>query len=128
MPEESLHGRGVFLPPHHLLSDGEIELLVRVFANLGVRKLRLTGGEPLLRPGFIELVKRISAIDGITDLALTTNGVLFKAIANGKALKSFPGLCGWINFGKLQVCRAPSAPAALYQATGNWSAYGKAHC
>ena len=76
MPEESLHGQGVFLPSHHLLSDGEIELLVRVFAGLGVHKLRLTGGEPLLRPGFVELVKRISSIEGITDLALTTNGVL----------------------------------------------------
>ena len=76
MPEESLNGRGVFLPPHHLLSDGEIELLVKVFAGLGVHKLRLTGGEPLLRPGFIELVKRISTIEGITDLALTTNAVL----------------------------------------------------
>jgi cyclic pyranopterin phosphate synthase len=76
MPEESLHGQGVFLPSHHLLSDGEIELVVRVFAKLGVHKVRLTGGEPLLRPGFVELVKRISAIEGISDLALTTNAVL----------------------------------------------------
>jgi cyclic pyranopterin phosphate synthase len=76
MPEESLHGQGVFLPPHHLLSDGEIELVVRVFAKLGVHKVRLTGGEPLLRPGFVELVNRISAIEGISDLALTTNAVL----------------------------------------------------
>jgi cyclic pyranopterin phosphate synthase len=76
MPEESLHARGVFLRPQYLLSDGEIELLVRVFARLGVHKVRLTGGEPLLRPGFVELVSRISAIDGITDLALTTNAVL----------------------------------------------------
>ena len=76
MPEESLHARGVFLRPQYLLSDGEIELLVRVFAGLGVHKVRLTGGEPLLRPGFVELVSRISAIEGITDLALTTNAVL----------------------------------------------------
>jgi len=81
MPEESLHGRGVFLPSHHLLSDGEIELMVRVFNSLGVHKVRLTGGEPLLRPGFVELVSRISAIDGITDLALTTNGVLLPRYA-----------------------------------------------
>ena len=53
MPEESLHGKGVFLPSHHLLSDGEIELLVRAFADLGVHKVRLTGGEPLLRPGLL---------------------------------------------------------------------------
>jgi cyclic pyranopterin phosphate synthase len=76
MPEESLHARGVFLRPHYLLSDGEIELLVRVFARLGVHKVRLTGGEPLLRPGFVELVSRISSVEGITDLALTTNAVL----------------------------------------------------
>jgi cyclic pyranopterin phosphate synthase len=81
MPVESLHGRGVFLPSHHLLSDGEIEMLVRVFTRLGVHKVRLTGGEPLLRPGFVELVSRISAIDGITDLALTTNGVLLPKLA-----------------------------------------------
>jgi cyclic pyranopterin phosphate synthase len=76
MPEESLHARGVFLRPQFLLSDGEIELLVRVFAGLGVHKVRLTGGEPLLRPGFVELVSRISSVKGITDLALTTNAVL----------------------------------------------------
>lgn len=85
MPEESLHGRGVFLPSHHLLSDGEIELIVRVFKSLGVHKVRLTGGEPLLRPGFVELVSRISAIEGITDLALTTNAVLLPRYA--EALK-----------------------------------------
>ena len=76
MPEESLHAKGVFLRPHYLLSDGEIEMLVRVFVRLGVHKVRLTGGEPLLRPGFVELVSRISAIEGITDLALTTNAIL----------------------------------------------------
>ena len=76
MPEESLNGRGVFLPSHHLLSDAEIELLIRVFTGLGVHKVRLTGGEPLLRPGFVELVSRISAIEEITDLALTTKAVL----------------------------------------------------
>jgi len=76
MPEESLHARGVFLRPQYLLSDGEIELLVRVFAGLGVHKVRLTGGEPLLRPGFVELVGRIASIEGITDLALTTNAIL----------------------------------------------------
>ena len=86
MPEESLNGRGVFLPSHHLLSDAEIELVVRVFTGLGVHKIRLTGGEPLLRPGFVELVSRISAIEGITDLALTTNAVLLPR--NAAALKT----------------------------------------
>jgi len=76
MPEESLQGRGVFLPPQDLLSDGEIELLVRVFVSLGVENVRLTGGEPLLRPGFSELVSRIALINGLKDLAVTTNAVL----------------------------------------------------
>jgi GTP 3',8-cyclase len=58
------------------LSFDEIETLVRGFARLGVRKLRITGGEPLLRKGLPGLVARLAAIDGIEDLALTTNGSL----------------------------------------------------
>jgi cyclic pyranopterin phosphate synthase len=58
------------------LTFDEIETLVRGFARLGVRKLRLTGGEPLLRKGLPDLVARLSRIDGIDDLALTTNGSL----------------------------------------------------
>ena len=54
----------------------EIESLVRGFARVGVRKLRLTGGEPLLRKGLPQLVRRLAAIPGIDDLALTTNGSL----------------------------------------------------
>ena len=86
MPEESLHKRGIFLRPQYLLSDGEIEFLARVFASLGVQKLRLTGGEPLLRPGFVELVSRLSAIEGLSDVALTTNAILLPRHA--VALKS----------------------------------------
>lgn len=58
------------------LSFDEIETLVRGFVRLGVRKLRLTGGEPLLRKGLPALVARLAAIEGIDDLALTTNGSL----------------------------------------------------
>ena len=58
------------------LSFDEIETLVRGFARLGVRKLRMTGGEPLLRKGLPALVARLAAIEGIDDLALTTNGSL----------------------------------------------------
>jgi cyclic pyranopterin phosphate synthase len=58
------------------LSFDEIETLVRGFARLGVRKLRITGGEPLLRKGLPDLVARLAAIEGIEDLALTTNGSL----------------------------------------------------
>lgn len=63
------------------LSFDEIETLVRGFVRVGVRKLRLTGGEPLLRKRLPELVRRLSAIDGLEDLALTTNGSLLAAQA-----------------------------------------------
>ena len=60
------------------LSFDEIETLVRGFARLGVSKLRLTGGEPLLRKRLPELVARLARIPGIDDLALTTNGSLLR--------------------------------------------------
>ncbi len=63
------------------LSFDQIETLVRGFARLGVRKLRLTGGEPLLRKRLPELVARLAAIEGIDDLALTSNGSLLAAQA-----------------------------------------------
>ena len=58
------------------LSFDEIERLVRGFASVGVRKLRLTGGEPLLRKRLPELIARLAAVDGIDDIALTTNASL----------------------------------------------------
>lgn len=57
-----------------LLNDEEIITLIKVFRNLGINKIRLTGGEPLLRRGLIKLVSRISSIDGISVIGLTTNG------------------------------------------------------
>ncbi|MCM2336082.1 MAG: GTP 3',8-cyclase MoaA [Pseudomonas sp.] len=63
------------------LSFDEIETLVRAFVRLGVRKLRLTGGEPLLRKRLPELVARLARIDGLDDLALTTNGALLAPLA-----------------------------------------------
>ena len=81
MPQESLHGKGVFLPTGKLLNDSEIETLVRMFVRLGVHKLRLTGGEPLLRPGLPALIERLAAVDGIEDLAITTNAVLLPRLA-----------------------------------------------
>jgi cyclic pyranopterin phosphate synthase len=65
-----------FLPKSELLSFEEIARVARLFATLGVRKLRLTGGEPLLRVEIEKLVAMLAAIPGIEDLALTTNGVL----------------------------------------------------
>ncbi len=66
-----------WVPRAHLLSFEEIERVVRLAATLGITKIRLTGGEPLLRQQVEKLVARIAAIPGIEDLALTTNGFLF---------------------------------------------------
>ncbi|MEQ1511536.1 MAG: GTP 3',8-cyclase MoaA [Lysobacteraceae bacterium] len=63
------------------LSFDEIERLVRGFVRVGVRKLRITGGEPLLRKRLPELIARLAAIDGLDDIALTTNGSLLTAQA-----------------------------------------------
>jgi len=67
-----------WLPRSNILSYEEIERVARIAASLGVTKIRLTGGEPLLRRNVEELVKRIAAIPEIKDLALTTNGFHFQ--------------------------------------------------
>ena len=85
MPEDSLQGRGVFLPLVKLLTDHEIMDLVRAFVDLGVQKVRITGGEPLVRPGLPSLIGRLSAIEGLRDIALTTNGVLLPRLATDLA-------------------------------------------
>jgi cyclic pyranopterin phosphate synthase len=72
MPEEEY----VWLPQQDVLSFDELERLTGVFTSLGVNKIRLTGGEPLLRKDLPELVARLARNPHITDLALTTNGVL----------------------------------------------------
>jgi GTP 3',8-cyclase len=85
MPAEVFGPDHAFLPRRELLSFEEIERLVRLFAGLGVRKVRLTGGEPLLRRDLVDLVARVAAVDGIEDLALTTNGLLLPQHAAGLA-------------------------------------------
>ncbi|WP_274528897.1 GTP 3',8-cyclase MoaA [Paenibacillus piscarius] len=76
MPKEVFGDDYAFLPARELLSFGEITRLARLFVSLGVSKIRLTGGEPLMRPGLPELVAGLGAIPGVTDMGLTTNGVL----------------------------------------------------
>jgi GTP 3',8-cyclase len=76
MPEEM-----TFKPRDELLTDDELLVLARIAAELGVMKIRLTGGEPTVRPGLVDLVRRIAAIPGIRDLAMTTNGVLLARLA-----------------------------------------------
>lgn len=65
-----------FAEPEHWLSFDEIERLIRIFSELGVAKLRITGGEPLVRKNLSELVQSLSGIEGIDDLSLSTNAVL----------------------------------------------------
>jgi cyclic pyranopterin phosphate synthase len=72
MPETDVK----FQPREQLLSFEEIERFVSIAAKLGVRKIRVTGGEPLLRKNVSTLIEKLAAIEGIEDLALTTNGVL----------------------------------------------------
>jgi len=85
MPADSLQGRGVFLPLEKLLTDHEMVILVRAFVALGVRKLRITGGEPLLRPGLPALVEQLAGIRGLEEIALTTNGVMLTRLAEDLA-------------------------------------------
>src|SRR3989475_4179167 len=66
-----------WVPKSSILSFEEIERVVRLVASLGIQKIRLTGGEPLLRHHVEDLVARLALIPGITDLAMTTNGFLF---------------------------------------------------
>src|SRR5262245_40409257 len=71
----------VWLPKEDILDFEEIERLVDIFSDLGVDKIRLTGGEPLLRRNLPDLVSRLARRPTIRDLAMTTNGVLLAAHA-----------------------------------------------
>jgi cyclic pyranopterin phosphate synthase len=77
MPEDGID----FRPADDLLQDDELIVLTEIAAELGVSKIRLTGGEPTVRPRIVDLVRRMAAIPGITDLAMTTNGVLLDGLA-----------------------------------------------
>jgi len=72
MPAENVR----FRPKSEILTYEEIERFVRVAVKLGINKIRLTGGEPLVRQDVPELVERLTALTGIDDIALTTNGIL----------------------------------------------------
>jgi GTP 3',8-cyclase len=80
MPEE-LGDQLVFEPRAAVLSFEELERLVGIFARLGVRKIRLTGGEPTVRKGIVELAGRVAAVDGIEQVVMTSNGHLLGALA-----------------------------------------------
>ena len=77
MPLEGL----TFAPGADLLTAGEIEAVARAAVAVGFRKFRLTGGEPTLRADLVEIVERLAAIPGVTDLAMTTNAIRLPALA-----------------------------------------------
>ncbi|MGZ0218075.1 MAG: radical SAM protein [Acidimicrobiales bacterium] len=86
MPKEIFNSDYRYLQRAALLTFEEIERVARSFPRHGVTKLRLTGGEPLLRHGIEELVARLAAIPEIDDLALTTNGALLGRMATDLAV------------------------------------------
>ncbi|HLR75597.1 MAG TPA: radical SAM protein, partial [Virgibacillus sp.] len=75
MPKEIFGDDYPFLPESELLDFDEIARLAKTFAQLGVNKIRLTGGEPLMRRNLHQLIEKLTRIDGINDIALTTNGI-----------------------------------------------------
>jgi cyclic pyranopterin phosphate synthase len=77
MPNENVQ----FKPRHDLLTFEEMERFVRVVAGMGINKVRLTGGEPLVRQDIDKLVARLAAVPGIDDIAMTTNGILLDRYA-----------------------------------------------
>jgi len=82
MPREIFGRDFAFLPPGQVLSFEEITRLTRVFLSLGVEKIRLTGGEPLIRRDLPELVAMLAPLPGLRDLTLTTNGARLPQLAN----------------------------------------------
>lgn len=82
MPAEIFGEAYSFLTPEERLSYQEIVRIAEAFAHLGVEKIRITGGEPLLRKDIATLIERLYEIDGIKDIALTTNGILLPKMAD----------------------------------------------
>lgn len=70
-----------FAPSAELLQAEEIELVVRAAVSMGFHKFRLTGGEPTLRADLVDITRRISSVEGVTDLAMTTNAILLPKLA-----------------------------------------------
>ncbi len=85
MPVEVFGPGYQFLPREEILTFDELVRTVRASVELGVKKIRLTGGEPLMRRGVKDLVTMISAVPGVEDLAITTNGILLNHQAEGLA-------------------------------------------
>ena len=85
MPKEVFGPDHQFLPRDQLLTFEEIVSVVRQFVSRGVSKVRITGGEPLLRKGLVDLISALAEVDGVADLTLTTNGSLLARKAEALA-------------------------------------------
>ncbi|HIF98649.1 MAG TPA: GTP 3',8-cyclase MoaA [Myxococcales bacterium] len=127
MPAELFGERYAFLPRDEILSFEEIERLVGLMAPMGVRKVRITGGEPLLRHGLHELIRALGSIEGIEDIALTTNGTLLERMAGQLKREGLsrltisldsldPVVFGAMNGDKLSVQRVLQGIAAAEEA------------
>jgi cyclic pyranopterin phosphate synthase len=79
-----------YFPHRDLLSWNEFLRLSRVLVGLGIRKVRITGGEPLLRPGVVDFITQLRQIDGLEDIAITTNGFLLPEMAGELAAAGAP--------------------------------------
>jgi GTP 3',8-cyclase len=123
MPAELFGERYEFLPRSEILRFEEIERIARIAVELGATKLRITGGEPLLRAELPRLVERLAALPGDVDLALTTNGVLLPEAASALARAGLrrlsvsldsadPDVFLRMNGGKLSVDRVLAGIAA----------------
>ena len=78
MPAEGVE----WLPSQHILTAKEITKIISILCDLGIREVRLTGGEPLLRPDIIEIISSISKLKNAPEISLTTNGIRLASIAN----------------------------------------------
>ncbi|PGS78516.1 GTP 3',8-cyclase MoaA [Bacillus cereus] len=85
MPAEVFGADYAFLKDEFLLTFDEIERLVKLFIKMGVKKIKLTGGEPLLRENLPKLIERLTKLEGLMDIGLTTNGILL--VKQAQALK-----------------------------------------
>jgi cyclic pyranopterin phosphate synthase len=79
-----------YVPHRELLNWDEFLRLSRILVGLGIRKVRVTGGEPLLRPGVVDFISRLRQIDGLEDVAITTNGYLLPEMAGHLAAAGSP--------------------------------------
>ena len=78
MPAEGVE----WLPSQHILSSDEITKIISILCELGIKEVRLTGGEPLLRPDILEIINSISKLENVPEISLTTNGIRLAPIAN----------------------------------------------